>query len=62
VIDAKSLARQEFETGSKLMKADKDAHSGHYELLFDLVLILKPYIFNMHTVREHQNRYTTEEK
>ncbi len=62
VSDAKSLAKQEFETGSKLMKSDKDSHSEHYALLFDLVLILKPYIFNMHTVREHQNRYTKEEK
>ena len=42
------------------MKSNKDTRSEHYELLF--YLILKPYIFNMHTVREHQNRYTKEEK
>jgi len=62
VEDAKSLAKQEFEAGAKLMKSDEDAHSEHYALLFDLILILKPYIFNMHTVQEHQNRYTKEEK
>ena len=62
VENAKSLAKEEFEAGAALMKSDEDAHSEHYELLFDLILTLKPYIFNMHTVREHQKRYTKEEK
>ncbi len=62
VMHAKTVAKQEFETGSKLMKSDENAHSEHYELLFDLVLTLKPYLFNMHTVSEHQSRYTEEEK
>lgn len=62
VKSAKTLAKQEFDTGSKLMKSNEAAHSEQYELLFDLILTLKPYIFNMHTVKEHQNRYTEEEK
>ena len=62
VMHAKTVAKQEFETGSKLMKSDENAHSEHYELLFDLVLTLKPYLFNMYTVSEHQSRYTEEEK
>ena len=62
VNDAKALAKQEFEAGAELMKSNKDAHSEHYALLFDLILTLKPYLFNMHTVKEHQNRYTEEEK
>ncbi len=51
---AKNLAYQENETGAKLLKSDKESHDERYALLFDLVLTLKPYIFNMHTVQAHQ--------
>lgn len=54
VDDAKSLANKENKIGSELLKHDKDSHDARYELLFDLVLTLKPYIFNMHTVQAHQ--------
>lgn len=54
VKDAQTLAKQENETGSKLLEDDDQSHDARYELLFDLVLTLKPYIFNMHTVKEHQ--------
>jgi DNA-binding transcriptional MerR regulator len=54
VKDAKNLAYQENETGAKLLKSDKESHDERYALLFDLVLTLKPYIFNMHTVQVHQ--------
>jgi len=55
VSDAKVLAQKENEAGSQLLKDDMQSHDARYELLFDLVLTLKPYIFNMHTVQTHQN-------
>jgi hypothetical protein len=55
VKDAKVLAHKENEVGSNLLKDDEKSHNKRYELLFDLVLTLKPYIFNMHTVQTHKN-------
>ncbi len=55
VSDAKVLAQKENEVGATLLKDDEESHNARYELLFDLVLTLKPYIFNMHTVQIHQN-------
>ena len=55
VVDAKVLAQKENEVGAKLLKDDNESHDARYELLFDLVLTLKPYIFNMHTVESHKN-------
>jgi len=57
VDNAKVLAKQEFDTGAALLKNDENEHDRQYELLFDLILTLKPYIFNMHTVSEHKNRF-----
>jgi DNA-binding transcriptional MerR regulator len=58
VSDAKVLAQKENEVGSKLLQDDDVSHDVRYELLFDLVLTLKPYIFNMHTVQAHQDNIT----
>jgi len=55
VSDAKVLAQKENEVGSELLKDDAESHNARYELLFDLILTLKPYIFNMHTVQTHKN-------
>ena len=55
VEDAKVLAGKENEVGAKLLACDTQTHNTRYELLFDLVLTLKPYIFNMHTVQTHQD-------
>ena len=55
VTDAKILAEKENDVGAKLLKDDDESHNARYELLFDLILTLKPYIFNMHTVQTHQN-------
>ena len=55
VSDAKVLANKENEVGSKLLKNAQETHNARYELLFDLILTLKPYIFNLHTVQAHQN-------
>jgi DNA-binding transcriptional MerR regulator len=51
---AKILATRENEVGSELLSIDNEAHNSRYELLFDIILTLKSYIFNMHTVQEHQ--------
>ena len=56
VEDAKYLAKQENDIGTKLLLDDDETHNARYELLFDLVLTLKPYIFNTHTIKEHQER------
>ena len=57
---AKELAILENEVGSVLLKDDTKAHNKRYELLFDLILNLKPYIFNGYTVKEHQKRINDE--
>jgi len=54
VENAKILAKKENEIGAVLIKEGEAHHNEHYELLFDLILKLKPYIFNMHTVEEHK--------
>jgi DNA-binding transcriptional MerR regulator len=58
VSDAKVLAQKENSVGSELLKDDAQTHNARYELLFDLILTLKPYIFNMHTVQAHQKNMT----
>jgi len=58
VSHAKILAEKENSVGAMLLKDDENTHNTHntrYELLFDLVLRMKPYIFNMHTVEAHKN-------
>ena len=54
VTDAKFLASKENDVGSSLLKEKEESHNSRYELLFDLILKFKPYIFNMHTVQAHQ--------
>lgn len=51
---AKILAEKENDIGAALLKEDGVSHNARYELLFDLILTLKPYIFNMHTVQTHK--------
>jgi len=54
VTDAKVLAQKENYVGAQLLKNADETHNRRYELLFDLILKLKPYLFNMHTVQAHQ--------
>jgi DNA-binding transcriptional MerR regulator len=61
VEDAKILAKKENKIGSELLKSDEETHNARYELLFDLILTLKPYIFNMHTVQAHQKNINKED-
>jgi len=58
VSDAKVLAKKENEIGSSLLQNNEESHNARYELLFDLILTLKPYIFNMHTVQAHHKNIT----
>ncbi len=52
---AKKLAKKENEVGSKLLEDESDTHNKRYALLFELILTLKPYLFNMHTIQAHHN-------
>lgn len=60
VHDAKTLAKKENEIGASLLKEENQSHNARYELLFDLILTLKPYIFNMHTVEAHKKNTAKE--
>ncbi len=55
VKSAKTLAEKENEVGSKLLEDESSTHDERYALLFELILILKPYIFNIHTVQTHHD-------
>lgn len=59
---AKILAKKENDIGATLLKEDEESHNTRYELLFDLILTLKPYIFNMHTVQAHKTNITKASK
>jgi len=56
VESAIKMAKIEYRVGSELLESDKTRNNEHYELLFDSILTLKPYIFNMHTMQEHQKQ------
>ena len=60
VQSARALAKEEFSAGAKMMKADPQRHVEHYELFFDMILTLKPYLCDMHTVAEYQTQYKEE--
>ena len=53
---ARELAKIEYTLGSAMLELDKSLNNEHYELLFDIILTLKPYLFNMHTMQEHQKQ------
>ncbi len=59
---AKILAQKENEIGATLLKEEEESHNTRYELLFDLILTLKPYIFNMHTVQAHKKNISKASK
>lgn len=56
VESARALAKIEYTLGSEMLERDKSLNNEHYELLFDTILTLKPYLFNMHTMQEHQQQ------
>jgi len=60
VKSAKELAKLENQIGYKLLNDDTKPHNQRYELLFELILNLKPYIFNGYTVKEHKENIKEE--
>jgi DNA-binding transcriptional MerR regulator len=56
VESAIKMSEIEYTLGSEMLESDKSLNNEHYELLFDSILTLKPYIFNMHTMQEHQKQ------
>jgi len=54
---AKKLAKLEYEMGAKLLLSQKRNDKNELQkLLFDVLLTLKPYIFNQATINEHKKR------
>ncbi len=56
VSSAIEIAKIEYELSAELLESDKTLNNEHYEVIFDTILTLKPYIFNMHTMQEHQKQ------
>ena len=55
--EAKKLAKLEYEMGAKLLLSqDKNDKNELQKVLFDILLTLKPYIFNQATIKEHKKR------
>ena len=54
---AKELAKLEYEMGAKLLLSQKSNDKNELQkLLFDILLTLKPYIFNQATIKEHKRK------
>jgi len=53
---ATQLAQQEYQTGAALLNNSDNQVNQNYRLIFDLILMFKPYVFNMLTIREHQRQ------
>jgi len=53
VQSARTIAKLESEAGARMFETTEEESVEHYELLFDMVLKLKPYIYNMHTVSQY---------
>lgn len=53
---AKELAVLEYELGAQLVINDKKGTNHAQEVFLDLILVLKPYIYNLHTKLEHKRR------
>jgi DNA-binding transcriptional MerR regulator len=52
---AKELAKLEYEMGAKLLLSSEINDKNQLQkLLFDILLTLKPYIFNNETIKEHK--------
>jgi len=53
VQSARTIAKLESEAGARMFERTTEESHAHYELLFDMVLTLKPYIYTMHTVSQY---------
>ena len=56
VKSARNIAKIEYELGAMMLENQKSEDSEHYKVLFDSILILKPYLFNMNTIQEHKKK------
>ena len=56
VKSARNIAKIEYELGAMMLENKKSEDSEHYKILFDSILILKPYLFNMNTIQEHKKK------
>jgi len=60
---AKKLAKIEYEMGAKLLQSQVfNDENALQKLLFDILLTLKPYIFNQATIKEHKKRVAQNSK
>ena len=50
---AREVAKLEYEIGAQLLSSNEE-HNQDYELIFNIILSLKPYIFNLQTVKVHK--------
>ena len=54
---AAQLARLEYEMGAKLLTSEhKNENNALQKVIFDIILTLKPFIFNRATIEEHKRR------
>jgi len=54
---AAELARLEYEMGAKLLTSEhKNENNALQKVIFDIILKLKPFIFNRATIAEHRRR------
>ncbi len=54
---AKQLAKLEYEMGAELLLSQEGNDKNELQkLLFDILLTLKPYMFNQATIKEHKKR------
>ncbi len=57
---AAQLARLEYEMGAKLLTSEhKNENNALQKVIFDIILTLKPFIFNRATIEEHRRRCAT---
>lgn len=55
---AKELAKLEYEIGAKFLIENPEKHNLFYEMIFGVILSLKPYIFNSQSVKTHKENIT----
>ena len=53
VESARAIAVRENEAGARMFDALEEETPEHYELMFDIVLKLKPYLYNIHSVKTY---------
>jgi hypothetical protein len=52
------MAELEYDLSTEILDKDSSKYNEIYKLIFDIILNIKPYIYNRHTIKEHQKRIT----